>query len=681
LQELDAVHQVSSAPPRSASKEFAQTILWGIALTLLILLFSIKFPVAVERLNNAFISAQIRLLPKLALSSLPVIVEVDEKSLATYGQWPWPRYQISRLLTAIQQSGAIAIGVDALFLEKDRTSPLEIQRVIEQDLQQKLPLTSIKESFWDYDTILGRTLKTGPFVISYFFTFENEGNNSCRPKSANGALLSSELEKNTSSNLSHAVNIACNVPPIQDGANASGFINASPDSDGTYRKTPLVIEYKERYYPSLALQTFLTAKSISQFLISSSTSGLTLQLGKMSVPLDKQGNLLIKFPAHEQKYERISAVEFLSGTLKANRLKDKIVFVGFSASGLHEVRPTPYDPESLGVELHANIVDNLARQDFLHRPDNAQAIELILTAIVGLAVFVGLARVGPIAIIAIPSLLIGLLIVSSQALLAYTGTVISPALPVIMTSLALMTLALMKYAREYLRAKQMTLLVARTQEGIIGSFCSMSEYRDPETGAHIKRTQEYIKALAKHLQKHPKFKTVLTNETIELLFKAAPLHDIGKIGIRDHILLKPGRLDHDEFEIMKLHPQIGADIIQSVAAQIGWNPFMETAHQICLYHQEKWDGSGYPQGLAGEEIPISARLMALADVYDALISKRVYKPAFPHIFAVGIIREGKNSHFDPLVVEAFESIHEQFQEIALRFSDNDDQKESLLANK
>ena len=194
------------------------------------------------------------------------------------------------------------------------------------------------------------------------------------------------------------------------------------------------------------------------------------------------------------------------------------------------------------------------------------------------------------------------------------------------------------------------------------------------------RTQEYIKALAKHLQKHPKFKAILTNETIELLFKAAPLHDIGKIGIRDHILLKPARLDHDEFEIMKLHPQIGADIIQSVATQIGWNPFMETARQICLYHQEKWDGSGYPQGIAGEEIPLSARLMALADVYDALISKRVYKPAFPHAFAVGIIREGKNSHFDPLVVEAFESIHGQFQEIAFHFSDDDDHKKSLLAD-
>ena len=170
-----------------------QTILAGITLILLVLLVSAKFPAVVERLNNAVTAVQVRLLPKLGLSSLPVIVEVDEKSLAAYGQWPWPRYQVARLLSAIQKSGAAAVGVDALFLEKDRTSPLEIQRVIEQDWQQKLPLTSIKESLWDYDTILGQTLKTGPFVVSYFFTFNNTGNKTCRPKSASGALLSSGL--------------------------------------------------------------------------------------------------------------------------------------------------------------------------------------------------------------------------------------------------------------------------------------------------------------------------------------------------------------------------------------------------------------------------------------------------------------------------------------------------------
>jgi adenylate cyclase len=664
-------------PLRSTSKERIQTLIAGTALTLLLLVFGIKFAPVVERLNNAATDIQIGLLPKTGLSPLPVIVEVDEKSLAAFGQWPWPRYQVARLLETIQHSGAAAVGIDALFVERDRTSPLEIQHVVERDFNQQFPLTAIKESLRDYDTILGQTLKTGPFVLSYFFTFDGTDSNACQPKSASAALFSSNAE---TSALHHAVSVTCNVPSIQAGANTSGFINSAPDSDGIYRKTPLVIEYKSRLYPSLALQTFLTAQALDHFLIASSEKGLTLQLGKMSVPLDKAGNLLIKFPTDGQNFERISAYDLLSGKVAADHLKGKIVFVGFSAAGLHEFRPTPYAPQFLGVEFHAAIVDNLSRQDFLHRPDNALSLELAVATVLGLVLFMGLSGTGPIVIATIPFLIIITLFVLSQLLLASTGTVISPALPVIMTLLVFLTLAVMKYTREFLRAKKMALLVARTQEGIIGSFCSMSEYRDPETGAHIKRTQEYIKVLAQHLQKQPKYKTLLTNEVIELLFKAAPLHDIGKIGIRDHILLKNDRLTEVEFEIMQSHPQIGADIIQSVATQIGWNSFMQIAHQICLYHQEKWDGSGYPKGLVGDAIPLPARLMALSDVYDALISKRVYKPAFSHNKAVSLIREGKGKHFDPLIVDAFETIHVQFRDIALRFLDNEDQKKTLLAN-
>jgi adenylate cyclase len=637
----------------------------------------VKFAPVVEQLNNAVTAIQIRLLPEARLSPIPVIVEVDEKSLAAYGQWPWPRYQVARLLEAIQQAGPAAVGVDALFVERDRTSPLVIQRVMAGDFKQAFPLTAIKESLWDYDAILGQTLKTGPFVLSYFFTFDKPDSNTCQPKSASGASFSADGKKNA---LLHAFDIVCNIPLLQQAANHSGFDNASPDSDGIYRKMPLVIEYKDRLYPSLALQTFLTANGFDQFLLSPSETGLTLQLGNMQIPLDSFGNLLAKFPSPGQGFKRISAYDILSGKLEASQLKGKIIFVGFSATGLYDVRPTPYAPQFLGVEFHATIVDNLLRQDFLHRPDNAQLLELGGAAILGIALFVALAVAGPIASIAVPFLLIVLLLVLSQLVLANTGIVISPALPVIMTLCAFLTLALIKYVYEYVRAKQMALMVVRTQEGIIESFCSMSEFRDPETGAHIKRTQNYIKALAQHLQKHAEFKEILSNTVIELLFQAAPLHDIGKVGIRDDILLKPGRLSSEEFEIMKSHPQIGADIIQAVAGQSDWNSFMQIAHQICLSHQEKWDGSGYPNGLIGEAIPLPARLMALADVYDALISSRVYKRAFSHSKAVSIIKKGKNNHFDPFIVEAFEAIQGQFQDIALRFIDNDDQRATLLSN-
>lgn len=660
------------------AKERAKILLPGVVLILLFLAFAIKLPIIVERLNNAVIDSQIGLLPKPILSST-IIVEVDEPSLKAYGQWPWPRYQVARLLAAINQAGAAAVGIDALFIEKDRTSPIEIQRAITQDFQQKLPLDSLSEASRDYDAILGQTIGTGPFVLSYMFNFANPHDSPCQPKSANGAWLSNNGAIKPEL-LHRAVNVDCNVPAIQAKAGANGFINTAPDHDGIYRRTPLLIEYKGRYYPSLALQTFLSAKAIDNFVLMPNEMGLTLQLGKTAVPLDKAGNLLVWFPGQSQSFEKMSAVQLLSGNLDPNRIKGKIVFVGFSATGLHEVRPTPYDPQFLGVELHAAIVDNLEQQAFLQRPDQAVVMEIASAVAVGLALFFGLANTGLVTSILVPVVLVAALLLVSQFLLANTGIAISPALPVLMTVLTLLVLSLIKYAREHANAKQMAVQVALTQEGIIGSFCSMSEYRDPETGAHIKRTQEYIKALAKHLQGHPNFDGILTNEVIELLYKAAPLHDIGKIGIRDYILLKNDRLTDIEFEVMKAHPQIGADIINSVASQIGWNPFMQVAHQICLYHQEKWDGSGYPQGLAGVAIPVSARLMALADVYDALISKRVYKPAFSHDKAVALIQEGKDKHFDPLLVEAFAAINLQFRDIALRFLDSDDQRETLLAN-
>lgn len=304
--------QQDNPSAQESSKGRIHTIFTGAALTLLLLLLGIKFPTITERLNNTVIDTQIGLLPKPDLHLLPIIVEVDEKSLAAYGQWPWPRYQVAHLLEAIQHAGATAIGVDALFVERDRTSPVEIQRLMERDLKQPFPLTAIKKPYWDYDTILGETIKTGSFILSYFFTFTEPHNNSCQPKSANSALLSQEGTKAPVEHLHHAINTICNVSPIQKQANASGFINSAPDNNGIYRKTPLVIDYKGRLYPSLALQTFLTANALDHFLIAPNKTGFTLQAGKIQIPLDNAGNLLIKFPAPEQSFEKISAYDVLS---------------------------------------------------------------------------------------------------------------------------------------------------------------------------------------------------------------------------------------------------------------------------------------------------------------------------------------------------------------------------------
>ena len=222
---------------------------------------------------------------------------------------------------------------------------------------------------------------------------------------------------------------------------------------------------------------------------------------------------------------------------------------------------------------------------------------------------------------------------------------------------------------EVARRMEQNLLI---QDVSIRALAYLAEIRDPETGNHLRRTQRYIGSLCQHLQSHPRFADFLTDHNIPVLIKSAPLHDIGKVGIPDHILLKPGKLSPDEWEIMKQHARYGSDAIE-LAEKDAEKPvdFLKMAKEIAHYHHEKWDGTGYPEGLAGDTIPIPARLMALADVFDALISQRVYKPSFSLKKSVAIIHEGRGSHFDPDIVDAFLALQNEFQAIALLHADSE----------
>ena len=204
-------------------------------------------------------------------------------------------------------------------------------------------------------------------------------------------------------------------------------------------------------------------------------------------------------------------------------------------------------------------------------------------------------------------------------------------------------------------------------------MASMAETRGSETSNHIRRTQYYVKALAWRLCTNPRFSAQLTPGTIELLFRSAALHDIGKAGIPDRILLKPGKLSPEEFEIMKTHTTLGHDAIANAKRALGVDvDYLNFAREIAYSHHEKWDGSGYPDGLAGDAIPVSGRLMALADVYDALISRRVHKEAMSHEQAIAIIQQTRGRHFDPDVVDAFLAIEDHFKAIAIAYADTHD---------
>jgi putative two-component system response regulator len=213
--------------------------------------------------------------------------------------------------------------------------------------------------------------------------------------------------------------------------------------------------------------------------------------------------------------------------------------------------------------------------------------------------------------------------------------------------------------------------VERLRDTTLFVMVGLAEFRDADTGNHIQRTQEYVRTLARWLAGQPDGPADLTEFAIDELAKAAPLHDIGKVAIPDGILLKPGRLSQDEWRVMKTHAEHGADLLQRAIDRLGDDAGLMLTYgkQIARHHHERWDGSGYPDGLTGEAIPLSARLMAVADVYDALISVRPYKQAMTHTEALAFIRAGSGSHFDPRVVQALECCVDEVRRIASRWAD------------
>jgi len=210
-----------------------------------------------------------------------------------------------------------------------------------------------------------------------------------------------------------------------------------------------------------------------------------------------------------------------------------------------------------------------------------------------------------------------------------------------------------------------------SREMTIFALAKLAESRDPETGAHLDRVRSYCRVLALRLQQYAEFQEVVDDNFVRLLYETSPLHDIGKVAIPDSVLLKPGRLSEYEFATMKTHTIRGAETIESLLAEFPNAGFLQMARDVILSHHEKYDGSGYPHGLVGEDIPLCGRIVAVADVYDALTSKRVYKDAYSHDHARSIIVGDAGKHFDPMIVEAFVEVEDAFVRIRERFADSE----------
>jgi putative two-component system response regulator len=225
-----------------------------------------------------------------------------------------------------------------------------------------------------------------------------------------------------------------------------------------------------------------------------------------------------------------------------------------------------------------------------------------------------------------------------------------------------------RFALEQL-VRERTREIDRAKGAVIYSMSALAEARDKQTGNHVLRTEKYVKILAEELSKTGKYQGLLDPITINAIHRAAPLHDIGKVGVPDRVLQKKGRLEEEERKEMERHVQYGLQALERAETELGSTPFIQVAKELISGHHEKWDGSGYPQGISGRDIPLPARLMAVADVYDAMVSRRYYKEPMPHKDVVSKIQQASGSHFDPDVVAVFIENHRRFEEIYKQYGD------------
>lgn len=654
----------------AAEKILTHPTFLGILLTLFLSLTGLFKLTFLEYLDYKALDALSAPGPDADISSVPVIIDVDEKSLKLHGQWPWPRYKIALLLNRLHAMGVRAVGIDIMFPEKDRTVIDASSEDLPEDLKADNGIENVREFARHSDRLFAEAVSRNSAVLGFQFLFERSPEDmSCllRPVSMN--FMQSGGGGQPQEGLIEAAGIVCNIEDLTRAAHSAGFFNVSPDRDGILRSVPLLMKYRGEIYPSLSLAVLMKAFNTNQLLLHRDSSGDSLRFGNRNIPLGSGGRMWVNFRGRGKAFSYISAADILSGNISSDALTDKIVFLGTSAAGLKEFRSTPTDPIYPGVEVHATVVDNFLRSDFLVRPFYASGFEVILALITGIAFAVIFSRTS--ALLTFLFTCGGAIALWTSSVLAFktANVLLSPVLPIMVLLTNFSSLSLLKFWREERKAKERARQLALAQEAIIESMASLTETRDPETGGHIKRTQNYVRLLAGALRNSPKHGNLLDDEAIDLLYKSAPLHDIGKVGVPDSILLKPGKLSDKEFEEMKKHAVIGRDAIRATEKKLGNKSFLQFAHDIAYTHHEKWNGNGYPQGLKGEEIPLCGRLMALADAYDALISKRVYKLPLTHEETVKIIIKDKGTHFDPDVVDAFLTVSEEFRNIAREHAD------------
>jgi adenylate cyclase len=641
-------------------------------------LLAIVQPAALARLDRAVYDMLLRWSPSAPPDPRIVVVDIDERSLAAVGQWPWRRDHVARLIARLRDLGAATIALDIIFAEPDRDRELVLVNETWSAAGSGTP-----------DDLLAQSLRPGRVVLGHAMTFEPDAPSAahCVLHPLNIAIVGaapfvSEHREPDGATMPvfRANGSACNLRPLADAAGRSGFLNAAPDADGVLRRVPLVIELDGSLYPSLAVAAVSPPAARDAVLRVATANSTSLAFDGRVVPLDGKGNLLLRYRGQKRTFPYVSAADVLGGRLRQDALADKMVFVGTTALGTREVVATPLDTLFVGVEVQATIADNLLQQDFIFRPASAPVAESL--AALGLGILLMLVavrgRVQWSAMAALASVA-ALWIAAVAALTA--GVFLSPLYPTMALALGFTSMTIATVAVERRRADTAMIEVtsavhraetagretSKAQQLMIETLLSLTETRDVDTGKHSRRTSRCARLLAGALAKNPAFSEYLTAERIDLLSRLAPLHDIGKVGVPDAVLNKPGALTPAEVVEMQRHPTYGREVICRAEKEAGIadDAILAMAKEIVYTHHEKWDGTGYPEALKGPQIPIPGRVMAVIDVYDAATNRRVYCEPLSHEQAVELIATRRGIHFDPDVVDAFLAVADDISRVRL----------------
>lgn len=609
-------------------------------------------PAAFSFLDLRIYDATLRAAARIPVSNRIVIVAIDDRSLAEVGQWPWTREVIAQLVQRLRQLGASAIAIDVLLAEPDRFTGG--------------PAAATP------DAHLASVLAGGRVVMSYAFTFDGTNEGSACVLHPVPAVVVEGNGRAATEQLFHATGAVCSLPELTASAGASGFLNASPDKDGVLRRVPLLIEFGGQIYPSLSLASVLVSAGARALTLRGLDGGRSrATVAGRDLPLDARGTLLVRFRGRHGTYPHLSASDVLAGRVAPSAVSGRLVFVGGTALGVQDFVATPFDTSVAGIEVHASAADTLLQGDGAFTPPYWRMYELAGTFAFSVAAAALVITAGFLYGSLWSAVLLAVLWWATFRAVDAVGMFLSPVFPTVGVVLVLAVLTVAKVRHERRRADTERGRRERAHQFAVQSLTSLMETRDGATGRHARRTQEYARVLATELARSPRFRNTLNPERIELIAQLAPLHDIGKVGIRDAVLNKPGALSEDEALEMRKHPGVGYETIERAERQAGVElaskeVLVQLAKDIVYTHHERWDGRGYPRGLKGEEIPVAGRIIALVDVYDALSHSRTYRRSLSHGEAAATIMAGRGSHFDPDVVDAFVAVQSQFRDLSTK---------------